>query len=698
MTISAALRFLARSTFSALFGACSLLAIAVPAQTQVMEIVKDFEAAGTYPMASLTLGADGFLYGTTYKGGSFDEGTVFKVAVNGSNFSVLKSLRCGVATNGCLPLAGLVHALDGYLYGTTSLGGASDEGTVFRIATDGSGFAVLKSFQCGVGGDGCSPQNGLIQTNDGMLYGTAAFGGSGDGGTIFKLAPDGSNFVVLRSLQCGEPTNSCHPAGRLLQASDGFLYGTSYHGGARNQGSVFRIATSGADFALLQSFQCGVAVNGCMPLAGLIQATDGMLYGTTQLGGAVDEGTLFKLATNGSNFAIIRSFQCGQAASGCLPVAGVVQLGDGNLYGTTTFGGANAEGALYRIALDGTNFTVLDRFACDGDDGCKPQAPLTFAGNGYLYSTSSAGGKFGGGTIFRLPAPAAQTKSGPTTLVGLASPSNPTISLSYDGRLRDRVGRAEIALNPDGRLDGVFTVTITSGSGARTITRLQLTNTLGGIWNTQPQDTFWSLGVAADLDGSLINAANDSVSFGVKNGGSFKVFAADFQSRMYLAGTVFTLTATFSDGSTASAKTNVTPAVASNPTILLSYDGRGQDRVGQAESALNPDGKSDGIFTVIFHPEKNGPRVTQLQLTNTLGGVWNTKAPDGYWSLGVANGLDTPLLNMGNDSINLPVSAKSKLKLFAADFEDRMYTSGVTFTLTAQFSDGSSESASTRVP
>lgn len=404
MTISTALRLLAQSTFSALLGALSFLAIAAPARAQVAEIVKDFEAAGTYPMASLTLGTDGFLYGTTYKGGEFNEGTVFKIAANGSNFSVLKSLRCGVADNGCLPLAGLVQASDGYLYGTTSLGGISDEGTVFRIARDGNGFAVLKSFQCGLKGDGCSPQNGLIQTNNGLLFGTTAFGGSGDGGTIFKLAPNGSGFAVLKSLQCDDPTNICHPAGTLLQASDGFLYGTSYHGGAHDQGSVFKIATDGSGFALLKSFQCAVTNNGCMPLAGLIQANNGMLYGTTQLGGADDEGTLFKIATDGTNFAIIRSFQCGQATSGCLPVAGVVQLGDGNLYGTTTFDGGNTEGALYRIALDGTNFTVLDLFACNGDDGCKPQAQLTLAHNGYLYSTTSTGGKVGGGTIFRFPA------------------------------------------------------------------------------------------------------------------------------------------------------------------------------------------------------------------------------------------------------------------------------------------------------
>src|SRR5207253_346229 len=165
-----------------------------------------------------------------------------------------------------------------------------------------------------------------------------------------------------------------------------------------------------------------------------------------------------------------------------------------------------------------------------------------------------------------------------------------TISLSFDGKTRDRVGQCEPCLNPDGKLDGVFTVTLNPGSGPRTVTRLQLTNSPGGIWNTQAPDGFWSLGVASGLDTPLLNAANDSVNFSITEGSSFKIFAADFQNLMFVGGTVFTLTANFSDGSTAIANVtiNVPP-----PSLSLSFDGQLRGRFGQCEPCLSPDGKHD---------------------------------------------------------------------------------------------------------
>jgi hypothetical protein len=131
-------------------------------------------------------------------------------------------------------------------------------------------------------------------------------------------------------------------------------------------------------------------------------------------------------------------------------------------------------------------------------------------------------------------------------------PSTPTITLSFDGLIRDRVGQNEFALNPDGQLDGVFTVTLNTGSGNRTVSRLQL-NRAGpiGIWDTQGGDGFWSLGAATTLDTTLLNAANDSVNFAVTEGSSFKIFAADYLGQMFVPGSGFTVNVNFADGSTA---------------------------------------------------------------------------------------------------------------------------------------------------
>ena len=408
MKIQNALRSPVRQPFAFLLAIFLWFVFVLPARAQVTEIVKDFEQPDMFVFATLLLGNDGFLYGTTYKGGDNNEGTIFKIAANGTGYERLKSFQCGVAGNGCLPLAGMIQGSDGFLYGTTQLGGVNNEGSIFKIAPNGSAFSLLKSFQCGVADNGCSPQSGLIQGNDGFLYGTTSFGGLTDGGTLFKLATDGSGFTLLKSFQCDVANDGCHPAAGLIQGdNDGFLYGTTYNGGANAQGTVFKIATNGSGYTLLKSLQCGVATNGCLPIAGLALSSGPMLYGVTQSGGATDEGAVFKLAPDGNGFALLKSFQCGTAGTGCLPAAGIVALSDGNLYGTTTFGGANGGGTLYKLATDGTGFTLLDQFACDGDDSCKPEGVLTSANNGYLYSTASSGGKYGGGTIFRLPAPPA---------------------------------------------------------------------------------------------------------------------------------------------------------------------------------------------------------------------------------------------------------------------------------------------------
>lgn len=277
-----------------------------------------------------------------------------------------------------------------------------------------------------------------------------------------------------------------------------------------------------------------------------------------------------------------------------------------------------------------------------------------------------------------------------------ASASNPTITLVFNGPVRDRVGQAELALAADGMLDGVFTVTLNPGSGNRTVTRLQLTNTPGGIWNTQAPDSFWSLGVTADLDTALLNGSNDSVNFPLADGGSFKIFAADQDNRMFVNGTVFTLTANFSDGASASA--NATISSASQASVSLAFDGQIRDRVGQAEFALFPDGKLDGVFTVAIDPGGVNRTLIRLHLTRSgPDGIWNTQGGDGFWSLGVAPGLDAALINGGNDSITLGIPQRTQINVFAGDFEDRMFVNGSVFTIAATFSDGSSATGSTTI-
>jgi uncharacterized repeat protein (TIGR03803 family) len=186
----------------------------------------------------------------------------------------------------------------------------------------------------------------------------------------------------------------------LVEGSDGKLYGTNHGGGQFGEGTIFRIALDDSYFENLHSFDCSVFTNGCFPSAALIKASDGKMYGTTEGGGAFGGGTVFKIDSDGAGFQQVFFFRCG--FSGCTPRSPLVEGSDGKLYGTNHGGGQFGEGTIFRIALDGSDFALLHSFACDGDDGCSPLAGLIQASDGRLYGTTSAGGKFDSGTVYRI--------------------------------------------------------------------------------------------------------------------------------------------------------------------------------------------------------------------------------------------------------------------------------------------------------
>src|ERR1035441_3242657 len=294
-------------------------------------------------------------------------------------------------TDGAAPYAGLVQATDGNLYGTTTYYGANDVGTVFKITTSGT-LTTLHSFD---NTDGASPYAGLVQANDGNLYGTAKAGGANGYGTVFKITTSGT----LTTLHSFDNTDGAYPYAGLVQATDGNLYGTTYEGGANGYGTVFKITTSGT-LTTLHSFDY---TDGASPYAGLIQATDGKLYGTTYEGGAnVLNGTVFKITTSGTLTTLHNFCSLSGCTDGASPYAGLVQATDGNLYGTTYLGGANGYGTLFKITTSGT-LTTLHSFCplygCP--DGASLYAGLVQATNGDFYGTTTNGGS-DFGTVFSL--------------------------------------------------------------------------------------------------------------------------------------------------------------------------------------------------------------------------------------------------------------------------------------------------------
>jgi uncharacterized repeat protein (TIGR03803 family) len=280
----------------------------------------------------------------------------------------------------------------GNLYGTTSSGSADGDGTVFEVALNGA-ETVLHSFTGGP--DGKGPQAGLVMDNKGKLFGTTVFGGANGDGTVFKVAPDGTETVLYSF--AGKPDGYA-PSGGLIRRNGNF-YGTTAEGGTEGLGTVFELSPQGTE-KVLYSFCPNYpnCTDGVFPVGSLIADSAGNLFGTTSADGG-GGGTVFKLAPNGTE-TTLWSFTGG--ADGSEPQTGLVRK-NGNLYGTTLFGGANGFGTVFKVARDGTE-TVLYSFdsVANGADGFEPYAGLIEDESGNLYGTTYGGGTDGGGIVFKI--------------------------------------------------------------------------------------------------------------------------------------------------------------------------------------------------------------------------------------------------------------------------------------------------------
>lgn len=375
------------------FLCCGHLA-AVRGQTNYQRLQSFGGLSGSQPYSTLIESTNGILYGTTSSGGSNNRGTVFSVMKDGSDFRVLHSFSTN-GGSGTRPVAGVIEGSDGVLYGTTSSRGSNgNHGTVFKLNKNGSGYLTLWHFSGG--GDGRIPQAGLIEGNDEMLYGTTYGGGVSDPGTVFKVGKDGSGKSVLHRFE--GTADGKFPWARLLEGSDGALYGTTFSGttGSSLPGTIFKLNKDGGSYGVLHYFDYG---DGFYPFGGLIEASDGALYGTTTGGGSAGNyGTVFKLNKNGSGYGVIFSF----TGDGTAPRGSLAEGQDGALYGATYEGGIGTNGTVFKLNKDGSGYTVLHRFANNGGDGSSPHAGVLAASDGAVYGTTVVGGETNSGTVFKL--------------------------------------------------------------------------------------------------------------------------------------------------------------------------------------------------------------------------------------------------------------------------------------------------------
>lgn len=307
---------------------------------------------GRRPRAALIQGSDGNFYGTTTEGGVNGNGTVFRLTPTGILTTLYKFCSQANCTDGWDPEAALIQGSDGNFYGTTQFGGATEGGTVFKL-TPGGVLTTLYSF-CSQANcdDGFGPEAALIQANDGNFYGTTARGGADISGTAFRITSTGVLTTLYKFCSQTNCSDGSDPEAALIQANDGNFYGATTEGGAYEGGTVFKLTPDGVLNTLYSFCSQGqpYCADGSAP-GDLIQGSDGNFYGTTWTGGAYwDGGTVFKLTLAGA-LTTLYSF-CSQAncSDGGLPEGGVIQGSDGNFYGTTA-SGRNDAGTVFELSI-----------------------------------------------------------------------------------------------------------------------------------------------------------------------------------------------------------------------------------------------------------------------------------------------------------------------------------------------------------
>jgi uncharacterized repeat protein (TIGR03803 family) len=373
---------------------------------------------GSNPVAALTAAGNGIYYGTTQLGGSNDLGSIFKFDSATGSIILQGSF---IGSNGAYPYAELTAAGNGIYYGTTSIGGIYNGGSIFQFDSATGSITLQDSF---TGSNGFGPHAALTAAGNGIYYGIALTGGSNGRGSIFKF-DSATGSITLQDSFTG--SNGFGPHAALTAAGNGIYYGTTQQGGSLDSGSIFKFDSATGSITLQASF---IGPNGAYPLAELTAAGNGIYYGTTQQGGSDGLGSIFKFDSATGSISPQASFT---GSNGSNPYAALTAAGNGIYYGTTLAGGSNGTGSIFKFDSATGSITLQGSFT--GSNGAYPFAALTAAGNGIYYGTTSNGGSNGTGSIFKFDSGVRNSNPvpGPLPLLGA------TAAFGWSRKLRRRI-------------------------------------------------------------------------------------------------------------------------------------------------------------------------------------------------------------------------------------------------------------------
>jgi uncharacterized repeat protein (TIGR03803 family) len=535
---------------------------------------------GQIPLSQLVRDGNGNLFGTTWEGGTYGDGTVFEIAAGSTTPTTLVSFN---GTNGDQPFYdSLTLDSSGNLYGTTYQGGSNDDGTVFEIKAGTSSLTTLATF---TGTNGANPQGGVALDAAGDVFGTTRAGGSKSDGTIFEVKA-GTNSVTTLATFTG--ANGATPEGAIALDANGDIFGTTegYNSAAYSNGTVFELPAGSTTITTLFGFS---GSNGANPYGGVTLGGSGNLYGTTYAGGSNNDGTVF--AIKSGVFTSIASFT---GANGSVPYANVTLDGSGDLIGTAAAGGVNDDGTVFEIAAGSTTITTLASF--NGTNGNGPEAAVTLDPAGDLFGTTESGGAGGSGAVFEIAA-------GSSTIADLASFGAGTVGAYPEaGVTTDAVGDVfgttmSGGVNNDGT---VFEIP----AGTTTVTTLA---TFNGINGSAPEAT-----LTLDASGNLFGTTEGGGTYG--DGTVFEIKAGT---------TTISTLASFNGTTGNSPSTPVTLDASGNLYGLSTEGGSGGGTVFEVKAGTN-------VITVLANLTTTTGDYPAGGLTfDSKGNLWGTTSADG---------------------------------------------------------------------
>lgn len=368
-----------------------------PSITGVETVLHSFtggstDGASPYTHNDLIQASDGSYYGTTNTGGASGVGVLFEYNPV-SGVVVLHSFI--PSPDGYTPTGGLTEA-SGVLYGTTNMGGSFNYGITYSYNPGSGSYGIAAAFNGTTSGN--YPLGTMVAGRDGNLYGVDNTSPSRP--TVFQYNVSTNAVSAVYSSSTSGQYNG------VIMGSDGNFYGMDRSGGANGTGSVFELPVNWTGtpafgpIIILHSFGSG-ASDGTSPYGKLVQASDGYLYGLTSAGGTSSAGTVFRIATNGSGYTVLHNF-AGAPADGALPSGSLIQASDGYLYGLTSAGGANNFGTVFSIAYGASGTLKVQYSFAGGSDGNGPMASLTQGKDGALYGMTNMGGTSNTGTLFKI--------------------------------------------------------------------------------------------------------------------------------------------------------------------------------------------------------------------------------------------------------------------------------------------------------